>query len=359
MLSKIIKLPFRYLRYKRFVVAPVWVTFDVTWNCNCRCDYCNYWKSDHRDLATGEVKTVIGNLKRLGVMYLGLSGGEPLLRKDIVEIVEFAKSLGMYVGVNTNGTINREEVYKGLMEAGIDTICFSIDGARAATHERFRKNCPFDRVVEGIKLAVRIRDAGGYATQISTNTVIHRGNVNELNDMIAFGKELGVDRRNFQPVVKTEIDEDAQSEIGFGEEDVDLLENVRDVLKKMPGSNLGGYMDLIMDYCAGGDKARRIECYAGRAFAYVDPKGMLYPCSVMKEPLADLTRRDAEAGPGAAETAEILKKAAAQKCRGCSLICYMERNVMLNRAFDPRMWYEVMFKRYRSRWKPVLSGRST
>ena len=339
-------LPWRMIDYHRFRCRPVWVTFDVTWNCNCRCEYCNYWKERHEDLPLDQVQRVIEHLRRLGVMYLGISGGEPLLRRDIVDIVECGLKSGMYVGINTNGTVGREETLKALMERGIDTICFSIDGATAATHERFRKNCPFDKVVRSIEAAVRIRNEGQYATQISTNTVVHRGNVDEIEAISRFRTTLGVDRNNFQPVVTADLG-DRKGAIAFSAEDQGLLERVKTILKNLPDGNLSGYIDLITDYYAGGGQSRKMACFAGRAFAYVDPAGTLYPCSVLLEPLAKLAGDGGTESLRSPEARAVMHRAAEQRCKGCSLVCYMERNVMLNHALSPRMWRETLVDRYR------------
>jgi pyrroloquinoline quinone biosynthesis protein E len=340
-------LPARLLAYRGFRTRPLWVTLDVTWNCNCRCEYCNYWREGHDDLSTDEMLTVIRNLRSLGTAYLGISGGEPLLRKDISELVAFAKQCGMYVGLNTNGMIGKEELYRSLMAHGLDTMCFSIDGASPETHERFRKHCPFERVTRSIETAVRVRDGGRHSTQISTNTVVHRGNVDELEAVAQLGRRLGADRHNFQPIVTSHLeDSGARQRMGFSREDRELLERVQAALARLPGGNLEGFIDLIVDFYTGGKGARSMSCYAGRAFAYVDPRGTLYPCSVLMEPLASLLDPDWAARLRSAESQATLRKAAEQRCSGCSLVCYMERNVMLNNALNPRMWREVLFKRY-------------
>ncbi|MFQ5963094.1 MAG: radical SAM protein [Candidatus Scalinduaceae bacterium] len=349
MLTEFLAFSIRYLKYKRFQSAPIWITFDITWNCNCRCDYCNYWKEGHVDLSTGEIKRIIKNLKTMGVMYLGLSGGEPLLRKDVPEIVGYAKGLGMHVGLNTNGTVGKIEVYRTLMEKGIDTICFSIDGAKASTHERFRKNCSFKKVVNSIRETVRIRNRGNYRTNISTNTVIHRANVDDLEEISRIRSTLGVDRNNFQPVWYCNVDvkgDEFNSKIGFSYEDGELLKKVSKTIDTLPDGNLKSYNDLLPYYYTDYKRVRDIECFAGRAFAYVDPKGILYPCSILLEPLGSLLEEDNKTFLRSSKVKKILKKTAVQNCKGCSMVCYMERNIMLNNIFNPFMLREILFKRY-------------
>lgn len=346
MLGRLTGLPLQYLRIKRFKVAPIWATLDLTWNCNCRCSYCNYWRDDHEDLPADAMKLVIDRLGELGVVYLGLSGGEPLLRKDVVELTAHAKALGLFVGMNTNGTVGRLDVYDALMAAGIDTICFSIDGASAATHEMFRKNCPFHRVVDTIRKVVALRDEKGYGTRISTGTVIHRGNVHEVEEIARLRVTLGVDRNNFQPVWLGEVADEFRSEVGFGPADREVLEKAARTLAALPGSNLGAYSELLPDYYTDYDKVRSIECYGGRAFVYVDPRGVIHPCSIMLEPMGDLTRNDWRERLASDQTREILARAAGQQCPGCSLVCYMERNIMLNNVTRPALLRELVFRRY-------------
>ena len=150
--------PMRYLKYKSFISSAIWASFDVTLNCTSKCEYCSNWRASHKDLTTEEVRLVLFKLKEIGVIRLCISGGEPLLRKDIVKIIRFAKGLGFSVDLTTNGAICNANLYRDLIDAGLDSMGFSIDGVSAETHERFRKNSSFERVVESIKTIVRIRD---------------------------------------------------------------------------------------------------------------------------------------------------------------------------------------------------------
>jgi MoaA/NifB/PqqE/SkfB family radical SAM enzyme len=117
----------------------------VIWNlirrCNLNCKHCYSLSTDvdfPGELSTGEVFTVMDDLKAFGVPVLILSGGEPLLRPDIFEISRRAKGLGFYVGLSTNGTLIDPAMSARIAAVGYDYVGISLDGI-GAVHDRFRR----------------------------------------------------------------------------------------------------------------------------------------------------------------------------------------------------------------------------
>ncbi len=136
----------------------------VIWNlvrrCNLTCKHCYSISADidfPGELDTGEVFEVMKDLRGFHVPVLILSGGEPLLRPDIFEISRYAKELGFYVGLSTNGTLIDESMIDRIAAVGYDYVGISIDGIRE-THDWFRqKQGAFDASMHAIRLC---RDAG-------------------------------------------------------------------------------------------------------------------------------------------------------------------------------------------------------
>ncbi|MEW8046850.1 MAG: radical SAM protein, partial [Candidatus Thiodiazotropha sp.] len=136
----------------------------VIWNlvrrCNLTCRHCYATSADKDfpgELTTSDVFDVMDDLKDFGVPVLILSGGEPLLRPDIFEISQRAKSMGFYVGLSSNGTLINETTIADIAAVGYDYVGISIDGMRD-THDRFRrKQGAFDESIRGIRYC---RDAG-------------------------------------------------------------------------------------------------------------------------------------------------------------------------------------------------------
>jgi heme d1 biosynthesis radical SAM protein NirJ len=117
----------------------------VIWNlirrCNLTCMHCYSISADidfPGELSTAEVFAVMDDLKAFRVRALILSGGEPLLRKDIFEIAGRAKSLGFYAGLSTNGTLIDAPLAQRVHDTGFDYVGISLDGL-GATHDKFRR----------------------------------------------------------------------------------------------------------------------------------------------------------------------------------------------------------------------------
>ncbi|MET0068513.1 MAG: heme d1 biosynthesis radical SAM protein NirJ [Candidatus Thiodiazotropha sp.] len=167
----------------------------VIWNlvrrCNLTCRHCYATSADKDfpdELTTFEVFDVMDDLKRFGVPVLILSGGEPLMRPDILAISKRAKSMGFYVGLSTNGTLIDGETIVDIAEIGYDYVGISIDGMRA-THDRFRrKQGAFDESMRGIRFC---RDAG---LKVGLRFTLTQDNAAELPDLLRLMDEEGIDK---------------------------------------------------------------------------------------------------------------------------------------------------------------------
>ena len=136
----------------------------VIWNlvrrCNLTCKHCYSISGDvdfPNELSTADVFGVMDDLKAFGVPVLILSGGEPLLRKDIFEITARAKALRFYVGLSSNGTLIDGKIADRIAGAGYDYVGISLDGI-GATHDYFRRKAgAYRAALEGLRL---LRDRG-------------------------------------------------------------------------------------------------------------------------------------------------------------------------------------------------------
>ena len=135
-------------------VGPV-VIWNLIRRCNLTCKHCYALSADHdypNELSTAEVFTVMEDLKRFYVPVLILSGGEPLMRKDIFEIAARARDMGFYVGLSTNGTLIDAPMADRVTAVGFDYVGISLDGLRA-THDKFRRlEGAFDRSLNAVRL---------------------------------------------------------------------------------------------------------------------------------------------------------------------------------------------------------------
>ncbi len=136
----------------------------VIWNlirrCNLRCKHCYSISGDvdfPGELTTDQVYRVMDDLKEFVVPVLILSGGEPLMRRDLFAIAERAKALGFYVGLSTNGTLIHSGLAARIRDTSFDYVGISLDGI-GATHDRFRRrDGAYRAALTGLRL---LRDRG-------------------------------------------------------------------------------------------------------------------------------------------------------------------------------------------------------
>jgi radical SAM protein with 4Fe4S-binding SPASM domain len=170
--------------------APYQIVWDVTYACNLHCKHCyatagKPWKDE---LTTEQAKHAIDIFDRAGVTILAFSGGEPLVRPDILELTRYAADKGIYVAVATNGTLITKEKAKEMKKAGVEFVQISLDGANAESHDAFRGiNGAFDKTVQGIKNCVDEK----FFVEVSTTTTKY--NYKEIPRIIEFSEKLGAD----------------------------------------------------------------------------------------------------------------------------------------------------------------------
>jgi MoaA/NifB/PqqE/SkfB family radical SAM enzyme len=123
-------------------------------------------------------------------------GGEPLLQPRLAEWISDAKSAGCETGVLTNGVLLNKEIAKKLIQAGLNWICVSIDGANKEEYEGIRRGANFGKVCENLANIAKLR--ADDIPLIMINFVMMSGNVNQLEDIVKLAAQLGVDQVNFK-----------------------------------------------------------------------------------------------------------------------------------------------------------------
>lgn len=254
---------------------PFSASYAITNRCNLRCSYCNYPYLSPAELSLEEIELLLKNLKELGVMRLGIVGGEPLLYRKLGAVLERAKSLGFYLTLNTNLTLysrRQEEL------APVDLFFTSLDGPQAI-HERNRGPRSFAGVCEAI---ADLRQRGKTVIPIC---VVTEANLPHLEELLSLAEELGV-RIHFQPYC-------SGAEITRGEPERGLSQRFREAFaflleRKRKGALIASstrylaYLSQWEDFSRSALYDPRARCAAGYAFLYVDHRGEAYPCPYLK-----------------------------------------------------------------------------
>ncbi|MEW5908745.1 MAG: heme b synthase [Thermodesulfobacteriota bacterium] len=169
--------------------APRLVAWEITRNCNLDCVHCR--AAATRGPYTGELDTeaafrLVDEIALLGNPIVILTGGEPLLRKDIFDVASYGTRKGLRMVMAPNGTLITELLAKRIADAGIKRISISLDGATQEKHDRFRGvEGAFEGALQGIRLA---SDAG---VEFQINTTITKTNLDEIPRIQDLAIELG------------------------------------------------------------------------------------------------------------------------------------------------------------------------
>jgi SynChlorMet cassette radical SAM/SPASM protein ScmE len=164
--------------------SPRSLDLEITSRCNLRCAYCYYFDNPdvaYADLPTGEWLKFLDELGRLAVMRVTLQGGEPFARGDLTEIIRGVVGNRMRYSILTNGTLVTDETAAFIAHSGrCDFVQVSIDGSRAAIHDKTRGRGSFDRAVAGLK---RLQ---AHSVLVVARVTISRHNVDDLENTARF-----------------------------------------------------------------------------------------------------------------------------------------------------------------------------
>src|SRR4051812_35319957 len=174
-----------------FNQRPFIAIWEVTQACDLACVHCRASAQPNRDpleLSTEEGKDLIDQIAALKVPVFVLTGGDPIKRPDLFELIGHARSVGVRVSLTPSATpLLTREIVERLKEAGLARLAVSMDGASAATHDAFRgMSGSFARTLDAVRWANEV----GLPVQI--NTTFSRRNINEIDSIVALMEKLKI-----------------------------------------------------------------------------------------------------------------------------------------------------------------------
>ena len=172
--------------------APICLTWELTYACNLECVHClsSSGRRDPRELTTAEAKGVLDELHDLQVFYINIGGGEPMIRRDFFELLEYSIGRGIGVKFSTNGAFIDAEKARRLTAMDYLDIQISLDGTDAVTNDAVRGEGSYDTAIQAME---HLRDAGFGEFKISV--VVTRYNVDQLDEFKALADEYGAQLR--------------------------------------------------------------------------------------------------------------------------------------------------------------------
>lgn len=261
---------------------PGMINVALTDVCNAKCEHCSFYKamdnSSDKVLKTDQMKMIIKSCQDFGISIINFVGGEPLLRKDIGELISCVDKDKSSSCIYTNGWFLKEKCQE-LKNSGLMMAIVSLDGTTAKRHDKFRR-LPnlFNRAIAGLKECKK----KGILTAISTTVTQDDLDDGNFEKMIHFAKKMKVNELivfDTMPIGMYSHREDLKKK-GIDKHKLFSLVDKYNKRKDYPG---------IFCYAHFRDQST-FGCSAGRNYFYVSPYGEMHPCDFTAKPLGNLTK---------------------------------------------------------------------
>ena len=320
---------------------PSICNYYVTLRCNQRCLFCNIPHtndgSPSREPTMAHVRANLRDVKRLGVFILDVTGGEPLLYGNLVEMLALAKKMRFITSVTTNGMLYPK--YAEQLAGKVDALLFSIDSTDRHEHDRIRATKSFHLVLEALAVARKLRQTL-YISHVVTNE-----SIDHVEEMIRFANDQGA-ILYLNPCFSF-----------FGNEGLDP-EKARGLFKYFGKAGVivdRAQLELIV---GGGNHTRDPVCRAASSTIVISPENQLWlPCYHFKQEGIPIDGKLYELY----KYSDVVRAARENEgkysfCEGCTVYCYMRNSLVWRYPVSSVLLYGHYFKeRLRQRVRNVIA----
>jgi len=310
------------------------VIFSITSKCNLRCRMCDIPYAEIEELTTQQWKAVIKDASRLGAQTVVFSGGEPLLREDIFELISFTKANNLNACVTSNGQLINDQVAQKLSACGVNVVNISIEGNKE-THDYLRGLGSFDKAVSGLG------NLRKYKIESTVASTVSKYNYKDLPYVLGVAKDYGATTVRLQPFNIIFLkDHKRKKEFLVGKRDIPLVEEViksfiNDSKEYKIAINPTGYLLKIPEYLSG-KNFYPDNCGALWYSCPINPNGDLFPCWIEgsnNKLIGNVKTEGLYALWLSEKRIKMVNSIISNGCRGCLMSCYDE-------AFDHKLFKE-------------------
>lgn len=248
------------------------VIWEVTNRCNYQCPYCIFSSSNERkskELTFEQALNLIGEIKQQGFTHLKITGGEPFLRKDIMDILQYSKELELKTDISTNASLITPDIAKRLSDLNLDMVHVSLDSHTQDIHEMARGQNTFEPTIKGIKNLTAQPNI-----YVRIGCLIFKSNENYLKEIAEFCQEIGADEVIFS----------LMEAVGRGN-------NITHLISEKPTSYFIEQINNIHlnnikishSFSQKTQNGTNCICPAGKRFLFINSVGDVSPCTWITE----------------------------------------------------------------------------
>ncbi len=286
-----------YLRRNRFV--PMAALLELTYKCNFNCRHCYRAMENNRELTKKEIFGVIDDLASLGCLLIGFSGGEVFLRKDFLEIAEYAKYKGFGIAIFTNGSMINEGNIERIKSLSPMKVQIGLYGVTNKTYTKITKNpTAKSKVMNALKLLKK------YKIFFVVGGLLSIDNYNEFEKMIKLGKKICRNTNNFKfgtSVIPRFDGNTGPLSCEISEQQKEML-SLNKMLKK--------HVTITSN--------KKVFCEAGISTVSISPYGEVYACTNLRISAGNIRNKSFKEIWQESKMLSILRKTLLQEPRVCN-----------------------------------------
>lgn len=268
---------------------PRIISWNTTLHCNLNCDHCyiDAGAKHQQELTTEEGYKLMDEIASISKPILVLTGGEPLMRKDIFDLASYGTEKGLKVVLGTNGMLIDENTARRLKDSGVVRVAISIDSVNPKDHDEFR-GLPgaLEKSIQGLDNCLNI------GLNVQVNTTVTLRNYHEIKDIIEFAEARNIDEMHLFFLVPT----------GRGENLKDITPTQYEKMLKEVIKLRKNYKINVKPTCApqfmriakkmGEDFSRYSRgCLAGISYCRINPLGDVTPCPYLPLPVGNVREK--------------------------------------------------------------------
>lgn len=360
----------KYLMKTQKAGNPLAAYLMVNEMCNLKCNMCHIWqgvyvKEDETILSTQEIKNVIDQLAEVGLRAIILTGGEPFMRKDLIEILTYVNQKIPYSRMNSNATLITKELAEGLVKSGLDEIWLSLDGY-GETHDKVRGVAgTFDRYVRSLELINKARrDLRSATPNVMLNMTVSKYNFHDILKVAQFGAQHDVREMLFSYVIDVDWEPVKQTAALLKHEDIytyqwNSSENLfledhkisKDLEKEL--YEIGRKHDITIQIdpllLTGETKRDLRSCYFMWLYTMISPHGYVIPCQMLDRYYLGNLRKDRFKDIWNSAEFQNIRKVSKNGLPICKECCIPRRNIsdqMQTMANFKRVFFSKSFRKY-------------